>query len=196
MNKIKTNLHDILITQKNLSSIKENKQKVNYNASLLLGKQLSQSQSIRVGNVFQNYVEDIVKATDAIVDKEKYHDIYGITSSQKDNKIKNKNKKDLDILFSLNDILYYFECKTNLNLDSEKSKATDNKITDIVAYLKSKNPGYKNIIGGICSIWYQEVERCALKSKIYYMKDIFDIVNMDISESEYYNAWRSFGDKL
>ncbi len=57
----------------------------------------------------------------------------------------NKNKKQQDHFFCVEDKYFYLESKCNLNLDSEKSKASNQKIKDITNKHKVK---IDNLISG------------------------------------------------
>ena len=104
-------------------SVKDN---TDFNVKRLLNNnKLNQSQSIRFGKIFEKFIKDLIKSRGYELINEGLIDVYETGSKT------NKGKKDLDICFIKEETIYYFESKLNLNLDSEKSKATDNKISDI-----------------------------------------------------------------
>jgi len=89
-----------------------------YSLCYIIDKKLTQSESIKVGYALESVIRDIIL---------KY-------SNFKDIKPKNsKGNREKDHLF-INDtlkLIIYAECKSNLNLDTEKSKSTIDKINSI-----------------------------------------------------------------
>lgn len=188
-------LENLLITKENIERLKPKPEK-DYNVKLLLGvDNLSQSQCIRAGTTFQELIEKIANSQGAKVHEEKFFDIYNRNT---DSKIKTKGKKDVDVLFTFRNILYYFECKMNLNLDSEKAKATDKKIDDIYDFLEKKKSdfGCQQVVAGVCNVWYEANRSVVLKNKVFYMKDIFNIFGLNWTEKRYYDAWNELGEKI
>ena len=189
---IEKELIDSLINEENISYINKKQDEDDFNIKKLLNNPtLSQRQSIRIGNIFQKWVKKIVTIAGASIIDEHYADIDN--SGTQDI----KGKKDMDILFNFNNKIYYFEIKTNLNLDSEKSKETDKKINTITNWLKIKNPNI-DVISGALSCWYCKEEKLMVKitSPIFYMKDIFLILNIDWDKDKYYKFLENFGKKL
>lgn len=103
-----------------------------YNSiSYIVKKQLSQSQSIKLGIIMEKVLTDLILESN---------------SNLKSIKPKNESgKKEKDHLFmdENNKIIYYSEIKSNLNLDTEKSKETSNKCIDIYNTLIKKYKNYK-----------------------------------------------------
>jgi hypothetical protein len=84
----------------------------------LLDFPITQSQSIRLGTAIENILRDMISSKSSWVD------------------IKPANQtgeKERDHLFRLDDVTIYAELKSNLNLDSEKKKATREKAKHIAA---------------------------------------------------------------
>lgn len=89
----------------------------------------------------------------------------------------------------------YFECKANLDLDSEKSKATDNKVKDISEFLK-KNQELP-VVSGVLNCWYKKEDKLPIKVKnVFFFEDLLNILNFDLSSEEYYKIMREFGEKI
>lgn len=116
----------------NIQSIKNCKSNNNKDInsfSYLIERNLSQSDCIKLGIAFEKFLCDlIIKKTNL-----------------KNIKMKNiKGKKEKDHLFidDENKIIYYAELKTNINLDTEKSKSTYNKCLLIVNELTELYPSY------------------------------------------------------
>ena len=97
--------------------------------SYLITRKLSQSDCIKLGNGVEKIFYDIILSYTSLVDiKEKNR----------------KGKREKDHLFCDHDnkVVYYSEFKSNINLDTEKSKATWKKCLFIRDELKQKYPGY------------------------------------------------------
>lgn len=111
----------------------------------------------------------------------------------------NNEKIDIDLLFKYNNIIYYFELKSNLNLDSEKIKATICKCKKIEYFLQKKYPE-NNIKTGILN-WsiYNNIHNSKSKIfiknnlNIYYFKNFLDIINFNWEEKDFYNYFLDLG---
>lgn len=178
----------ILLTEENIDYLKDEKIE-SWNIKKLLGINLTQSQSIKFGFVFQDLVKKLIISTGGVIIDKRFIDIYNTGNSGK----KNKGLKDVDILFSMNNIIYYFEMKTNLNLDSEKSKSTDIKVADITNWVVDNYPD--NIVkAGVLSCWFKKEPNLDVKVKnVFYMKDLFDGLNINITREEYYSVMAEYG---
>lgn len=121
---------DLIIKNNNyIKNCKSNKGKDIDSLSYLITRELSQSDCIKLGNGLEKIFYDIVL----------HH------TKLKDIKPKNKKgKKEKDHLFcdEVNKIIYYAEFKSNINLDTEKSKSTYKKCLNIVTELEEKYQGY------------------------------------------------------
>ncbi len=95
----------------------------------LLDKPLTQSQNIVLGHCIEHLVSDIVLSNPAWV------------SIKLPNE---KGKKETDHLYmnAEKKIIMYGEQKNNINLDTEKSKSTAEKLPIITAELRTKYPDY------------------------------------------------------
>jgi hypothetical protein len=181
----------ILLTEENIDYLKDEKIE-SWNIKKLLGIKLSQSQSIKFGFVFQYLVKKLIISAGGVIIDKKFIDIYNTGNSGK----KNKGLKDVDILFSMNNIIYYFEMKTNLNLDSEKSKSTDIKVADITNWVIANYPD--NIVkAGVLSCWFKKEPNLEVKVKnVFYMEDLFGSLNIDITREEYYSVMAEYGKSI
>lgn len=92
----------------------------------MIERNLTQSQSIRLGTELENLFRDY---------------ILGQTSMLSMNR--KCKKKECDHLFMDDNIIYYAELKCNLNLDSEKSVSTYKKCQHIKDELHSMYPNYE-----------------------------------------------------
>lgn len=59
----------------------------------------------------------------------------------------NNKKRQMDMFFEKNETLYYLECKSNVNFDSEKTKASDEKVRAISEQVKLSHPTHTLVSG-------------------------------------------------
>jgi len=186
-------LEKVVLNEANIKAL-TNKKSDDYNISKLLGIKLTQSQSIRFGKKFEKIVGDLILlAKDTELEEKTILDIYELNDK---NSIKTKGKKNVDMIFKKNNKRYYFELKTNMNLDSEKSKITDEKIKQVTNYFEKKYN--EKIISGCLTCWYGPEKKIVnkLKTDIYYMKDLFEILDFKITKEEYYTTFKKLGQKI
>lgn len=181
-------MREILIKKENidLMCVKEN---TDFNVKRLLNNnKLDQSQSIRFGKIFENFIKDLIRSKGHELINEELIDVYGTGSKTK------KGKKDLDICFIKENTIFYFESKLNLNLDSEKSKATDDKISGITEYLILENKK-KDIFSGLITCWWEKEEGMSIttKTNLLFMKDFLEILGIKTTKEEYYTLMSDFG---
>jgi len=158
-----------------------------YNVKKLLNNDnLNQSQSIKFGKVFEAFVKKLVINKSLKLSTEQYIHFGGDTR---------KGSKDVDIRFSMEGVLYYFECKTNLQLDSEKSKVTDEKIKKITSYFNENND---NVISGLLTPWFEKENgfKITPKTRVYFMSDLFKLLGYVITKKEYTQMLMNFGKQL
>jgi hypothetical protein len=183
-------IKSLLINEKNINLLKKN-ENTSWNVKRLLDTDLDQSQSIRFGNMFQDFIKSVVIAAGGEVLSQQFADVYetGNTDS-------NKGLKDVDIWFKFNSKMYYFEAKTNLDLDSEKSKATDNKVEDVTMWMK-KNYSDIEVVSGVLSCWFKKETGLSVKVKnVFFMEDIFNILDIEMTSEDYYTIMKEFGKSL
>lgn len=184
-------IHKSIITVDNINSMKR-KEPSKYGVKWLLSNELlDQSQCIRFGKVFETFIKNMITHTGYVQIEHNLIDLYNTGSKTK------KGKKELDICFIKGNDIYYFECKCNLQLDSEKSKETDKKVSNISKYLKSK---YKdmNVYSGLLTGLY-EIEKdliISTKTNLLFIKDLFKILGITCTKEEYYDIMKQFGKEL
>ncbi len=184
-------IKNLLINEKNIKLL-EKKENTSFNVKKLLGVDVDQSQSIRFGNLFQDFIKSLVTSVGGVVIDVQFLDVYETGNTKN-----NKGLKDMDIWFNFKNKMYYFEAKTNLDLDSEKSKATDTKISDITKSLMDNNQEVE-VVAGVLSCWYEKEAGLSVKVKtnVCYIKDIFNILGIECSKEDYYNLMKEFGAKI
>lgn len=181
-------IKNLLINDENIKSIQV-KEATDFNVKKLLNNNnLDQSQSIRFGKLFEKLLKDLIKGKGYKIINEEFLDVYNTGSKT------NKGKKDLDICFIKDDTIFYFESKLNLNLDSEKSKATDDKILEINDYLINENKNLK-VVSSLITCWWEKEEGMVIttKTNILFMKDFLGLIGISCTKSEYYKIMFDFG---
>lgn len=122
-------LESLIMKNDYIKNCKSNKQKDINSLSFLIDYKLSQSDCIKLGHGVEKIFYDIII---------KYTKLNDIKPANK------KNKKEKDHLFcdDVNKIIYYAEFKSNIYLDTEKTKSTYKKCLNIVDELKQEYPEY------------------------------------------------------
>lgn len=108
---------------------------------------LSQSDCIKLGTGLEKLLKEIILKTTDLVDIRPKN---------------TKGEKEKDHLFEdkKRKIIYYAELKSNLNLDTEKSKNTADKVKNIEDELIEKYP-YHKIKISLLGLRYYTIERCS-----------------------------------
>lgn len=155
---------DIINNNSYLNSVKSNKRRNIHSLSYLIDYKLSQSDCIKLGIALEKVLSDIIfNETELICIKSK--------------NIKGVKEKDHLFIDHYYNIIYYAEIKSNLYLDTEKTKATIKKCKKIKEELKEKYKGYiikTHLVGG----------RYVNKSKFHKViinkyKDFDDVYSID-----------------
>lgn len=144
----------IISKNRYLKDCKSNHKKDKDSISYLIDRVLSQSDCIKLGYAIEKIFYDIVREKTNLID------------------IKKKNKKGVkekDHLFmdNIKKIIYYIEFKSNLNLDTEKSKSTYEKCVEISKELKNQYKDYE-INWCLLGCRYVNKEEIPRKIKIKY----------------------------
>ena len=123
-------INSVILDNEYVKNTKSNKKKDVSSLSYLVNKPLSQSDCIRLGNGAEKVLSDLVL---------KFTNLKNIKPKN------SKGKKERDHLFvdEINKVIYYAELKSNVNLDTEKSKSTYNKCLAIVEELQEQYPDYQ-----------------------------------------------------
>ena len=125
-------------------------------------------------------------------------------------KFVDNTKKDIDLFFKYikKKIIYYYELKSNINLDSEKLPATVNKCEEIKKHLKNEYKDYK-IVYGILN-WMEYDKKNLNKKKknlvkkytnknivIYYFSDFMNQLNIKTFTKKHYDKiFKNIKDKV
>jgi hypothetical protein len=184
-------MRDFLINDVNVKLMSVNKN-TNYNVKRLLNNdKLTQDQCIKFGKIFEDFIKKLIRHKGYKLINEELIDICAKGSET------NKGKKNLDICFSKHDCIYYFESKLNLNLDSEKSKATDNKITQITDFLITENKGIR-VYSGLITGWWEREKGMKItpKTNLLFMKDFLELLDIQYTKDEYYSMMSDFGKSI
>lgn len=155
----------------------------------LIDRDMSQSDKIKLGNGCEKVLCDyILKVT-------------VLKNIKKKNK---KGEKERDHLFmdEKNKIIYYAELKANLNLDTEKSKATYNKCLNIVQELKKEYNKYeiKWCLVGLRYLHYGDIPETInkkyniIKDNLFGINQYLEFLNTKIIFNE--NNYKEFLNSL
>jgi len=165
-----------------------------YNSiSYIINKSLSHSQCIKFGIIMEKYLLDIILENN-----------YNLKNIKPKRKNGNKEKDHL-LLDSKNKIIHYSEIKSNLNLDTEKSKETSCKCLKIYNELCKEYFGYK-VNMYLVGIRYNNISKIPknIINKYENIKDhvvgineyFFNLnVNIEMNETEYSILINSVVDK-
>jgi hypothetical protein len=168
-------LYSIIKNNDYIKKCKSNKKKDVDSLSYLIDIELSQSDCIKLGNCLEKVFYDIVLHYTSLTD------------------IKPKNKKGVkekDHLFcdDAQKIIYYSEFKSNINLDTEKSKSTYQKCLNIVTELEKQYPEHiiKWCLLGCRYINNEEIPNklkykyTCIKHNLFGVNDYLHLLNINI----------------
>lgn len=137
-----------------------------------------QSISIKIGNVLERSYNDLLTT----------NNIKRIDGLKK---IKGKNKNhQIDLLFEVDDVVYYYEMKSNISLDTEKVKETLEKLKEVKQFLVKKFKG-KEIVSKVLSLRYYKIDENFKFRKGFGHDNVdgygkfFNLIGEDTTEKEY-----------
>ena len=140
---------------------------------------LPSSQSIvsQLGFITENSINEYIKSY--------------TTSNYLKNKFQQIKNHQIDILFEYNNIVYYFECKNNIELDTEKSIKCKEKLHNVHKFLKNKFHN-KEICCKILCMWLNNtsnhnkiIKSPISNNDIYYYNDFFNIFNINVTDKQF-----------
>ena len=107
----------------------------------------------------------------------------------------------LDLLFKYKNVIYYFELKANLNLDTEKTIAVKKKIIKVEQMLKKQYPE-KAVVSAVLSARY--ASKCDVgfmklplhTSDVYGYGEFFRIFSNEVTEQRWKLLFRRIGKQL
>mgnify|MGYP003117526849 CR=1 FL=1 len=182
--------------------IEEDKSKDLSLAKLFDLPNLSQGSRIKLGNRFEltinRYLKNFKKVTSFKDDSS------SLWMNTKTNEVisdgAGKGMKDIDILFTKDMTTYYLESKTNLNLDTEKSHATIEKVKTITNCLKN-NVDYPNVTGKVFSPFWDETNvpisaRIKKSGMIMWFSELNDILELGLTKSSWVDMCKEFGKQI
>jgi hypothetical protein len=153
----------------------------------LLKVKITQSDSIKLGKLLEDSINS-----------------YIITRGGENRKESNSRitihgeNIETDILFLKGSCIYYLEVKSNINLDTEKSKATKSKLDNVVNALKERNPSY-NVCGKILSLRYARASDALFYKQPIEREDLmgysefFEIFSEDMTRKRWENMMEIVG---
>lgn len=187
------NITKLLVNEENIKQATKEKKNNGRNLKLLFNnKNMQQHQAIKCGIILEKWIKNIISKFGLEVYPS---DIIMLQLNVKSK----KRKKQIDVCFRVGNTLYYFEIKSNINLDTEKSGMTDTKVRLIKNYLENNLTNSRmKVVAGVLTVWYDEDPSFDYKltSDIYYMKDFFEIIGHPMSKNEYYRITHKFGELM
>jgi len=149
-------LKDLVKKNDYIKNCKSNKKKDPSSLSYLIKRDMSQSDCIKLGTGVEKLVTDIVLN-------------YSSLENIKPKNVKDQKERDHLFIDKKAKIVYYAELKANINLDTEKSKATYSKCLDIVKELQKEFPEY-TVKWCLLAYRYIDNDCISLSIKKKYMK--------------------------
>ena len=161
----------------------------NNNFSICSQFQLPSSQSIvsQLGFKTENAINDFLNTLQGVTNLK--FNTYRINNHQ------------IDILFCHKNRIYYFESKINMNMDTEKSSKSKDKLNNIEIYLKQNYPG-KKITCKFLNMWEHTsknmdyLKNSIKKQDVYGYFDFFKIFGIQVPKNEYNNLFNVVKQKL
>lgn len=141
----------------------------------------TQSTLIRAGYIFENAFNKILEGCD------------GVKNINTRNKTTKKGTKQVDIMFSYKNEIYYYESKLNLLLDSEKKKMSKSKIFKIQRELEQLYPEQKVNVGYLCPVDRTATNRMRYDHPgivIHGVEDLINVIGQDnfpFTANEYFD---------
>lgn len=167
---------------------------------LFYGERIShQSVNIKLGHFGEFLLKELVKT--------RHH----LQLFQTGIMLVNQRTRDIDFLFldttENPQILYYRELKGNIELDSEKTKATVEKCKDIASYLAVEYPSFKLDCGILNWSIYKREDLAPsfcknIKAfekenvKVEHMVDFLENIKLKWLEEDFYFFFRQLGEKI
>ena len=146
---------NIIQNNEYVKNTKSNKKKDISSLSYIVKRPLSQSDCIRLGNGYEKVLSDLIIK-------------YSLLKNIKPKNTKGKKERDHLFIDENKKIIYYAELKSNINLDTEKSKSTYTKCILIVNELQEQYPDYqiKWCLLALRYLYNDEIQS-VIKKKIY-----------------------------
>lgn len=187
-------LYELINKNEYIKNCKSNKKKDFNSLSYLIDKNLSQSDCIKLGIGMEKFLVDLILTYT--------NDLKNI----KEKNIKGIKEKDHLFIDEKNKIIYYSELKSNINLDTEKSKTTSNKCLEIVKDLveKYKNYQIKWCLLGLRYLDYNEIPKVIrgkytnIKENLYGINQYLNMLSISISftKEEYKKLLNKISDAM
>ena len=195
MNDLEKDFEKIIINNKYVLNCSSNKKRDIHSLAYLIDYNLSQSDCIKLDIGLEFILKDFIL--------EKCNFIQDIKPKNK----KDENEKDHLFIDNKNKIVYFAEIKSNLNLDTEKSKSTYMKCLNIEKELQKKYSDYTIIMFLVCSRYYtKEIIPKNIKQKylpinknLVGLNEYFEKLSIKLkfeNENEYKNILNLFTSKM
>lgn len=178
-----------------IKDVTSNPKKDTNSLSYIVKSAVSQSDCIKLGHAVENVFSDAVLKLSSL----------NLKNIKQKNK---KGEKERDHLFcdEKNKIIFYSELKSNLNLDTEKSKTTYTKCLDIVNELKEEFPDYEIrwCLFACRYLLYEDIPSVIKRKYTPISENVFGVnqymsmmgINYVFSEENYVKLLNYIGDKM
>tara|TARA_B100000809_G_C14848575_1_gene427425 strand:+ start:43 stop:666 length:624 start_codon:yes stop_codon:yes gene_type:complete len=177
-------------------------------AELFGRKELSHGQRIKLGNRMEKLVNGTL---DNLTDVKSWKNFsnpnlwMNTTTNELTSGGRGKGEKDVDVLFEKDDIVYYLEVKSNLNLDTEKGTETIEKVGVITECLRN-NFEFKGqeIVGKVLSIFWDNKNVPISGSMnlgnrdghIMWFSEFIKLFDCDLNKEEYESICKEMGKEI
>ena len=159
------------------------------NTSICSQLELPSSQSIvsQLGFKTENAINEFINTQNNTVNLKVKHSI--ISNHQ------------IDVLFQYKNKIYYFECKNNMNMDTEKSLKSIEKIKNVETFLRKTYPG-KKITCKFLNMWKHSADditnlkNCIHKKDIFGYFSFFKIFGIQVSKRDFSQLFRNVKSQL
>ena len=177
-------------------------------AELFGRKDLRQGERVQLGSRMELWINEIL---DTLSDVKSWKNLsnpnlwMNTTTNELTSGGNGKGDKDVDVLFEKDDIVYYLEVKSNLNLDTEKGTETIEKVGVITECLRN-NFEFKGqeIVGKVLSIFWDNKNVPISGSMnlgnrdghIMWFSEFVKLFDCDLSKEEYESICKEMGKEI
>lgn len=141
-----------------------------------LGIDISQSLSIRMGNILEDFFNELIGDKSLITDLELVGKKRMLTDSQ-------GNQHQIDILGQNNGVVYHYELKSNTDLDRGKKRDTSNRDDVIVQTLQQKY--LQPIRSSIFCPFYETSREVGGLGRVVGLAEFIETFELDFSTEEF-----------
>ena len=173
-------------------------------AELFGRKELRQGERIQLGTLMEKLVNGTV---DNLTDVKSWKNLsnpnlwMNTTTNELISGGTGEGNKDVDVLFEKDDIVYYLEVKSNLDLDTEKGPETIEKVGVITECLRN-NLEFKGqeIVGKVLSMFWDNknvpISGSMKNSNIMWFGEFVKLFDTNLNKEEYESICKEMGKEI